>query len=182
MKFKETNLEGSFILETEKLEDERGFFTRMFDAKLFDELGLNSKTVQCNVSHTKFKGTVRGFHYQLHPFEETKLIRCTRGSIFDIIIDLRPNSPTFKKWNGFELNSKNYRQLYVPKGFAHGFQSLEDDSEVFYQAIKTGYRLIDTASIYKNETFVGEAIKRAIDEGIVGYRDDSIETVKRNEK
>ena len=132
MKFKETNLEGSFILETEKLEDERGFFTRMFDAKLFDELGLNSKTVQCNVSHTKFKGTVRGFHYQLHPFEETKLIRCTRGSIFDIIIDLRPNSPTFKKWNGFELNSKNYRQLYVPKGFAHGFQSLEDDSEIFY--------------------------------------------------
>lgn len=133
MKFIETRLKGAFIIEPEKLEDERGFFARTFCEKEFGEWGLNPKIVQCNISLNKMKGTLRGMHYQVYPHEEAKLVRCTKGAIYDVIIDLRSDSPTFKKWLALDLTAENLRMLYVPEGFAHGFQTIEDDSEVFYQ-------------------------------------------------
>ena len=133
MKFFETELKGSYIIELEKLEDERGFFTRIWDKKKMQDKGLYSDLVQMSFSFTKKKGTLRGMHFQKKPFEETKLVRCTRGKIFDVIIDLRPESNTYKKWIGVELKSDDLKILYIPEGFAHGFQTLEDDTEVFYQ-------------------------------------------------
>jgi len=133
MIFTETKLKGAFIIEPEKLEDERGFFARTWDQKIFEEHGLNPKLVQCNISFNKKKGTLRGMHYQIAPYEEAKLIRCIKGKIFDVLIDLRPKSATFMKWVGFEQSAEDYRMLYVPEGFALGFQTLEDNTEVFYQ-------------------------------------------------
>jgi dTDP-4-dehydrorhamnose 3,5-epimerase len=133
MKFQETKLAGSYIIEPEKLSDDRGFFARVWDQKIFDEIGLNPNIFQCNVSLTKKKGSIRGMHYQIHPYEETKLVRCTQGSIFDVIIDLRPDSKTYQQWEGFELSSENHKMLFVPEGFAHGFQTLVDNVEIFYQ-------------------------------------------------
>ena len=133
MKFIETKLKGSFIIEIEKIEDERGFFARTWDQKKFKDIDLDSKLSQCSISFNKKAGTLRGMHYQLAPYQEIKLVRCTKGKIFDVIIDLRRNSKTFMKWFGIELSSQNYKILYIPEGFAHGFQTLEDNTEVFYQ-------------------------------------------------
>ena len=133
MIFTETRLKGAFIIELEKREDDRGFFARSWCEKEFADRGLNPRTVQCNISFNKKKGTLRGMHYQVAPSAEAKVVRCTRGAIYDVVIDLRPASPTFKKWFGEELTPENHRMLHVPEGFAHGFQSLQDDSEVFYQ-------------------------------------------------
>jgi len=133
MIFSETKLSGAYIIEIEKEEDNRGFFARMFDKNEFSKIGLDSEFVQSSISHNKKKGTIRGMHYQTESYEENKIVKCTKGSIFDIIIDLRSNSKTLKKWFSIELNENNHKMLYVPKGFAHGFQTLEDDSEVFYQ-------------------------------------------------
>jgi len=133
MIFTETILKNAYVIELEKREDHRGFFARTWDKKEFEEHNLNSNLVQCNVSFSKKCGTLRGMHYQKNPFEESKVIRCTKGKIFDVIIDLRSSSSTFKKWFGIELTEENYKMLYVPEGFAHGFQSLEDDSEIIYQ-------------------------------------------------
>jgi len=137
MIFNKTDFKGVFIIEIEKQTDERGFFARTWDMKKFEENDLNSKLVQCNVSFNKEKGILRGMHYQIAPYEEAKLIRCTRGKIFDVIIDLRPESNTFKQWFGVEISDENYKMLYVPEGFAHGFQTLEDNTEVFYQMSET---------------------------------------------
>jgi len=131
--FTETELIGSYIIEIEKLEDERGFFARTWDQNLFKKIGLNPEIVQCNISFSKNKGTLRGMHYQISPYEEAKLIRCTKGSIFDVIIDLRKDSKSFKQWVGFKISEHDYKMLYVPEGFAHGFQTLEDNTEVIYQ-------------------------------------------------
>ncbi|HEX9989110.1 MAG TPA: dTDP-4-dehydrorhamnose 3,5-epimerase [Chloroflexia bacterium] len=133
MIFTETALKGAYIIDVEKLEDERGFFARSWCAHEFEEHGLNARLAQCNVSYNHKKGTVRGMHYQTVPFEEVKLVRCTRGAIYDVIIDLRPGSPTYKQWISVELTMDNHKMLYVPEGFAHGFQTLEESSEVFYQ-------------------------------------------------
>ena len=133
MIFTETRLKGVFIVEMEKLEDERGFFARTFCQKEFKAHGLTPKVVQCNISFNKRRGTLRGMHYQVAPHEEAKLVRCTRGAIYDVVIDLNPQSPTFKQWIGAELTEENRRLFYVPRGFAHGFQTLEDSTEVFYQ-------------------------------------------------
>jgi dTDP-4-dehydrorhamnose 3,5-epimerase len=131
--FVETKLKGAFIIALEKLDDERGFFARSWCQREFAAHGLNARLVQCDISFCKKKGTLRGMHYQLAPFEEAKLVRCTRGSIHDAIIDLRPGSRTFKEHIRLVLTPQNYKMLYVPEGFAHGFLSLEDDTEVFYQ-------------------------------------------------
>jgi dTDP-4-dehydrorhamnose 3,5-epimerase len=131
--FNETKLKGAFILEPEKLKDDRGFFARFWCQREFDSHGLTSRLVQCSVSFTEQKGTLRGMHYQLAPYEEAKLVRCTTGSIYDVIIDLRPESLTFKKHIGLVLTALNHKMLYVPERFAHGFLTLEDDTEVFYQ-------------------------------------------------
>ena len=133
MIFTETKLKGAYVIEIEKLKDNRGFFARAWCQNEFKAHGLTSRVVQVNVSSNKKKGTLRGMHYQLSPYEETKLIRCTRGAIYDVIIDLRPSSPTYAQWIGVELTEENYKMLYVPENFAHGFQTLEDDTEVTYQ-------------------------------------------------
>ena len=133
MIFEKTDFEGVYIIEIEKQTDERGFFARSWDKNDFEENGLNSKLTQCNISLNNKKGTLRGMHYQIKPYQETKLIRCTQGRLFDVIIDLRIDSKSFKKWLSIELNEKNYKILYVPEGFAHGFQTLEDNTEIFYQ-------------------------------------------------
>jgi dTDP-4-dehydrorhamnose 3,5-epimerase len=133
MIFRETALPGAFVIEPERIVDERGFFARSWCQREFKDRGLDDNLLQCNISYNKKKGTLRGMHYQEPPFAETKLVRCTRGALYDVIIDLRPNSKTFLKWIAEELTADNYRMLYVPKGFAHGFQTLEDDTEVFYQ-------------------------------------------------
>ena len=133
MKFVETSLKGSYIIELEKLEDERGFFTRMWDEEIFQNKKLNSRLVQISLSSNKKKGTLRGMHFQEKPFEETKIVRCVKGKIFDVIIDLRSNSKTYKKWISVELNSNDLKMIYIPEGFAHGFQTLEDNTEVMYQ-------------------------------------------------
>ncbi|NOR47281.1 MAG: dTDP-4-dehydrorhamnose 3,5-epimerase [Methanosarcinaceae archaeon] len=132
MRFTETRLKGAFIIELERLEDERGFFARTFCQKEFEAHGLNPRLVQCNISYNKHKGTLRGMHYQAAPMAEAKLVSCTRGAIYDVIIDLRPESPTYCQWIADELNTENRMMIYIPEGFAHGFQTLEDDTEVFY--------------------------------------------------
>jgi len=133
MIFTETKLKGAFIIEPEKIEDERGFFARAWDKKIFEEKGINSNFVQANISFNKKKGTLRGMHYQAEPYEEAKLVRCIRGRVYEVMIDLRKNSETFMEWMGVELGAENYKMLYVPEGFALGFQTLEDDTELFYQ-------------------------------------------------
>ena len=133
MIFKETTLKGAYVIEMEQLQDERGFFARSFCKNEFKEHGLNPHIVQCNISYNKKKGTLRGMHYQVPPYEEAKVVNCVRGAIYDVIIDLRPDSDTYCQWCAVELSDGNYKMLYVPEGFAHGFQTLEDDTVVFYQ-------------------------------------------------
>jgi len=133
VKFIETPLKGSYIIEIEAIEDERGSFARSWCQREFAEHSLNSRIVQCNVSFNKKRGTLRGMHFQVEPFAEAKIVRCTRGAIYDVIIDLRENSHSLKKWFAVELNESNQRMLYIQEGFAHGFQTLEDNTEVFYQ-------------------------------------------------
>ena len=132
MIFKEAKLRGAYIIEPERLEDERGFFARVFCQEEFQAHGLHFPVVQCNISYSKKKGTLRGMHYQIAPYQEAKLVRCTRGAIYDVIIDLRPDSPTFKQWLATDLTAENERMVYIPVGFAHGFQACEDGSEIFY--------------------------------------------------
>jgi len=131
--FKETALSGAYIIELEKLEDDRGFFARSWCRREFLAHGLDPNVAQCSTSFNKKKGTLRGLHFQVPPFAETKIVRCTRGSMYDVIVDLRPDSPTFTRHFGVILTSENRKMVYVPIGFAHGFQTLEDDTEVFYQ-------------------------------------------------
>ena len=132
MKFSETKLKGAYIIEIEKLEDERGFFGRSWCAKEMKEHGLNVNVSQANVSFNKKKGTLRGMHYQVAPYQEAKLVRCSLGSIYDVIIDLRKDSSTYLQWIGVELSGDNYKMLYVPEDFAHGFITLEDNTEIAY--------------------------------------------------
>jgi dTDP-4-dehydrorhamnose 3,5-epimerase len=131
--FTRIRLQDAYIIDIEKREDHRGFFARSWCAREFEERGLSSHLVQCNVSFNHQRGTVRGMHYQLPPYEEAKLVRCTRGAIYDVLIDLRPHSLSYLQWFGTELTAANYRMLYVPEGFAHGFETLEDGTEVTYQ-------------------------------------------------
>lgn len=133
MKLIKTNFNGCYIIEIEKKNDTRGFFARTWDESVFKKNNLNENLAQCSISFNKKKYTLRGMHYQINPHGEDKLVRCTRGRIYDVIIDLRTNSNTFKKWIYVELSQENYRMIYIPKGMAHGFQTLEDNTEVFYQ-------------------------------------------------
>ncbi|HXF64618.1 MAG TPA: dTDP-4-dehydrorhamnose 3,5-epimerase [Caldilineaceae bacterium] len=133
MIFTETKLRGAYIIDIAPRRDERGFFARTWCRREFEEHGLNPALVQANLSHNIRCGTLRGMHYQLPPYGETKLVRCVRGAIYDVIIDLRPDSPTFGQWVGVELTEDNYRMLYVPEQFAHGFQTLTDNADVAYQ-------------------------------------------------
>ena len=133
MVFTECELDGAYIVDIERRVDDRGFFARSFCAREFADHGLKTAFVNVNLSVSHRRGTLRGMHYQVPPYSETKLIRCVRGAIHDVIIDLRPNSRTFTKWIGVDLTDANHRMLYVPDGFAHGFLTLTDDVEVTYQ-------------------------------------------------
>jgi dTDP-4-dehydrorhamnose 3,5-epimerase len=132
MIFTETPLKGAYLVDLERKEDHRGFFARAWCREEFARNGLIPDLAQINVGFSRLKGTLRGMHYQVPPDAEVKVVRCTRGAIYDVIIDLRPGSDTHKKWFGVELSSQNHRMLYVPEGFAHGYQTLEEDSEMYY--------------------------------------------------
>jgi dTDP-4-dehydrorhamnose 3,5-epimerase len=133
MIFESTHIEGVWVIEAERLEDERGFFARTWDVDEFAERGLNPSLAQCSISYNRVRGTLRGMHFQAAPYEEAKLVRCTSGALFDVAVDLRSGSPTLGEWFGAELSARNRRALYVPEGCAHGFLTLEDGCEVHYQ-------------------------------------------------
>lgn len=153
MKFTETKLKGAFIVELEKREDSRGFFARTFCKNELDAHGLESNIVQTNMSQTLKKGTLRGMHFQKAPYGETKLVRCTRGAVYDVIIDLRPESETFKQWFGIELTAENHTMLFVPRGFAHGFVTLVDDCEVMYEVSQFYTPEADSGVRYNDPAF-----------------------------
>ena len=131
MKFSETKLKGAHIIEVEPKGDDRGFFARGWCRREFGEAGLDTRVAQVNMSFSKEKGTLRGMHWQMPPHAETKLVRCIGGAVYDVIVDLRQGSPTFLQWIGVELSAENRRMILVPEGFAHGFQTLVDDTEVY---------------------------------------------------
>ena len=133
MLFTETRLPGVFVVEPQRLEDERGFFARSWCPEEFEAHGLNPRVAQCSISYNKKRGTLRGMHYQIAPHAEAKLVRCTMGAIYDVALDLRPDSPAFRQWASVELTAQSHKMLYIPEGLAHGFQTLTDDAEVFYQ-------------------------------------------------
>jgi dTDP-4-dehydrorhamnose 3,5-epimerase len=133
MRFIETALAGAYVIELEPFFDDRGFFSRSWCRNEFEAHGLNTRLVQCNIAYSKKRGILRGMHYQIPPHAECKLVRCTTGRVYDVLLDLRVDSPTRYHWLGFELTAANRRMIYVPEGFAHGYQALEDNSEVFYQ-------------------------------------------------
>lgn len=133
MIFSETDLRGAFVIDLERLEDERGSFARAWCRREFEEHGLDTCVAQCNVAFNKRRGTLRGLHYQRTPQAEAKLVRCTKGAVYDVIVDLRPDSPTYMGWLGVELTEESGRMLYVPEGLAHGYQTLVDATETFYQ-------------------------------------------------
>jgi len=136
--FGSTPLPGAAVVDLERREDERGFFARSFCQREFEAQGLETTVAQCNVSFNRRRGTLRGMHWQAAPHGEAKLVRVTRGALWDVIVDLRPESATYCRWFGVELTAENHRALYIPRGFAHGFQTLVDDVEVFYQ-MSTSY-------------------------------------------
>jgi dTDP-4-dehydrorhamnose 3,5-epimerase len=152
MIFAATRLDGARLIDVELREDERGFFARTWCRQELAAQGLDTEIAQESVSYNRYRATMRGLHFQRAPHEETKIVRCTRGVIYDVLVDLRPHSPTRLCWQGFELTAENRRAVYIPKGFAHGFQTLTDDAEVAYQIsafyapeAAGGYRYDDAA-------------------------------------
>jgi dTDP-4-dehydrorhamnose 3,5-epimerase len=171
MIFTETKLKGAFIIDLEPHRDERGFFARSWCRNEFQEHGLNPRLTQCNISFSKRHGTLRGMHYQIAPFAEAKLVRCIRGILYDVILDLRPNSATFKQWLAVELTSENRRAIYVPEGFAHGFQTLTDNVEVFYQ-MSEFYHPESAGGVRWNDPAFG--IEWPVNEPILSEKDGKI--------
>ena len=146
MIFQKTRLQGAYIIEPERLDDERGFFARTYCDREFKEHGIAFECVQSNISFNQRKGTLRGMHYQMKPHAESRLVRCTMGKIYDVIVDLRPGSPTYAQWFAAELTAENRKMLFVPEGFAHGFQSLVDNTETSY-LMSTAYLAESSAGI-----------------------------------
>jgi len=132
MKLTKIKLEGAYVIDIEKIEDDRGFFARMWDKDIFEKLNLHSDIMQGNISHNKKKGTLRGFHYQREPYREGKIVRCTKGRVYEVLLDIRKESETYLEWVSVELSEENHRSVFVPKGFALAFQTLEDDTEIYY--------------------------------------------------
>lgn len=168
MIFRETALKGAFVIEPERKEDERGFFARTWCQREFEAKGLKASWVQSNMSGNYRKGTLRGMHYQIAPHEEIKLVRCTSGSLYDVIIDLRRHSPTYLKHIGVELSSSNLKMLYIPEGFAHGYQTLDDETEVLY--LMTAFYAPESArGVRWNDPLFG--IRWPEDDRIISERD-----------
>lgn len=168
MKLINLPLSGAFLIELELISDERGFFARTWCTQEFERLGLNPKLVQCSISWNARRGTLRGLHYQTDPYAEAKLIRCCSGAIYDVIVDLRPASPSYGKWIAAELTSQNRQMLYVPEGFAHGFQTLIDDTEISYQ-ISASYQPDYARGVRWNDPVFG--IEWPISHPILSARD-----------
>jgi dTDP-4-dehydrorhamnose 3,5-epimerase len=154
MRFVPTELEGAFVVEQERIADERGYFARTWCAEELAARGLESRLAQCSVSFNHRRWTLRGLHYQAPPFAEVKLVRCSRGALFDVVVDLRPDSPTFRRWAGVELTADNGRALYIPRGFAHGFLSLAEGTEVSYQ-ISAPYKPEAGRGVRFDDPFIG---------------------------
>jgi dTDP-4-dehydrorhamnose 3,5-epimerase len=171
LKFIETSLPGAFLIEPVRLEDERGFFARTFCQREFEEHGLNPRICQCNISYNRSEGALRGLHYQKPPDPEAKLVKCIRGAIYDVIVDLRPGSPSFAKWYAAELSGDNRTMLYVPEGFGHGFQTLTGDAEVLYQ-MSEFYKPEATGGIRWNDPRLGIVWPRS--EPILSARDRAL--------
>jgi len=170
MILRQTKLPGVFELHLEPTPDERGFFARTWCRREFDNHGLNSNIAQCSVSFNARKGTLRGLHYQAAPFEETKLIRCTKGAVYDVVVDLRPESPAFKQWIGVVLTAANRSMVYVPEGCAHGFLTLEQETEVFYQ-ISEFYNPAAGSGVRWNDAKLGIVWPAAVE--VISERDRS---------
>lgn len=180
MIFEELKLPGLFAIHLDMKVDERGFFARTWCRQEFEERGLNPALVQCSVSFNKKKGTLRGIHYQSEPHGEDKLIRCTRGAIYDVVVDLRPDSSAFRRWAGVHLTSTNHEMLYVPKGCGHGFITLEDETEVFYQMSEFYYPELAGGVRWNDKAF---AIEWPLEPTVISSRDRTyadFETVCRS--
>ena len=175
MKFKESRLKDVFIIELEKIEDERGFFARSWDYEIFKQHNLSPEIVQCSISFNKKKGTLRGLHYQSSPYEETKIVRCTKGRVYEVVLDLRKKSKTYKHWQSIELNQDDYKILYVPEGFALGFQTLKDNTELFYQMSKKYMPEFSRGIHYKDPEFKIEWPQKV---KVISERDMSFELFK----
>lgn len=170
MKFIESKLKGAFIIEPDLLRDDRGFFARSWCRREGEAHGLYPDWLQCNISFNEKKGTLRGMHWQAAPCDEIKLVRCSRGAVYDVIIDLRSDSSTFMQWVGAELSADNYRMMYVPKGFAHGFLTLQDRSEVFYQMSEFYAPELARGARWNDPAF---AIEWPIEVGVITEKDRS---------
>ena len=175
MKWTVLPLAGAYQVEIQPVSDERGFFARTWCAEEMQEFGLDVQFVQCSISYNERRGTLRGMHYQAQPHSESKLVRCTAGAIYDVIVDLRPKSPTFRNWIAVELTSSNRKAVYIPSGFAHGFQSLSDHSEVFYQ-ISESYRLDFSRGVRWDDPAFG--FKWPLETAILSERDRSFPNFK----
>jgi dTDP-4-dehydrorhamnose 3,5-epimerase len=156
-------LAGAYLVEPERLEDPRGFFARTWCEEEFRRQGLDSRLVQCNISFNRHQGTLRGMHYQAAPHAETKLVRCTMGAACDVVVDLRPESPTFRQWMAVELTAENRRMIYIPEGFAHGFQTLTENTELFYQ-MSTVYHPESARGLRWNDPALGIVWPMAVTE------------------
>ena len=170
MIFAELKLAGAFLVDLDPHRDDRGFFARSWCAEEFKKSGLNPRLIQCDISFNRKRGTLRGMHYQAAPHEEAKLVRCTMGAIYDVMIDLRKASPTFHQWVAAELTAENHRAVYIPEGFAHGFQTLTDDAEVFYQMSEFFYPDLARGVRWNDPAF---GIAWPISEVIVSDKDQS---------
>jgi dTDP-4-dehydrorhamnose 3,5-epimerase len=168
--FTETPIPGAFVIDTERREDERGFFARTFCEDELRERGLESSVAQCNISWNRVKGTLRGLHYQAAPHEETKIVRCTRGAIWDVVVDLRSESKTYLQWTSVELTDDNRRSLYIPRGLAHGFITRTDDAEVLYM-MGTSYAEGTARGVAWNDPAF--AIQWPIEPVVISGRDQS---------
>jgi len=172
MVFVETVIRGAFILEPERLKDDRGFFARTWSIDEFEEHGLNPRLAQCSISFNKKRGTLRGMHFQLPPYAEAKLVRCTMGAIYDVILDLRRESPSFLGWVGHELTAENRKMVYMPEGVAHGFQTIMDDTEVFYQMSEFHHSESAVGARWNDPAF---GIDWPVKDVTVSSRDDNFE-------
>lgn len=154
MIFTETSIAGAYLVDMERMRDERGFFARAWSAEEFAEMGLEADFPVVNFSASERKGTIRGLHYQKAPHADAKFVRCVKGSLFDVVVDLRPESPTFRQWAGFEIRASEHRAIYVPAGCAHGVQTLEDHTEMLYM-VSASYRPGAEGGIRWNDPFFG---------------------------
>jgi len=164
MKFSSVNVEGVFVVELAPAADDRGFFARAFCEKEFMEHGIDVRLIQANISYNRQRGILRGLHWQVSPYEEAKLVRCIKGSIFDVVVDVRPESRTYKNWYGIDLTSTNRQALFIPGGCAHGYQVLEDDTEVFYQVSAPYVQEAEKGARWNDPSF---GIEWPINEGVI---------------